>query len=326
MPQPSISYACGRVGVLRRTALHEAQLERLSAAHTYRDALRTLSDIGFAAADGADFQTAADLHVRKACQLIRAVTPDPDVTDSFLLRYDIHNLKVLFKSRMLAQKPQFLSECGTLSLERLRHAVLEHTYHQLPTALKTAMELLEKRSATSFDPMFCDTELDKALYRQVFLNLSQSRNATVAKKYFKAKVDLQNAIMLLRLKAMGKAEDFFANLALPGGDIAVAAYAKAFAEPERLVRELLRYGANVSQAALAASLDTTKLPYLEKVADDYLYGLFKGYRYEAESLEILIAFLLQKQREATDVRLITAGKLNGFAPEAVAERVRELHG
>ena len=40
----------------------------------------------------------------------------------------------------------------------------------------------------------------------------------------------------------------------------------------------------------------------------------------------LIAHLLRAQREATDVRLIMAGKLNGFKPEELEERVRELHG
>jgi V/A-type H+-transporting ATPase subunit C len=57
-----------------------------------------------------------------------------------------------------------------------------------------------------------------------------------------------------------------------------------------------------------------------------LYGLFVPYRYETAAIEVPIAFLLQKQREAADVRLILTGKLNGFPPEAVQERVRELNG
>ena len=60
---------------------------------------------------------------------------------------------------------------------------------------------------------------------------------------------------------------------------------------------------------LAASVDATKLPYLEKVADDYLYSLFRPYQYDSASIEILLAYLLQKQREATDIRLTMAGKL-----------------
>ena len=80
------------------------------------------------------------------------------------------------------------------------------------------------------------------------------------------------------------------------------------------------------QAALAATADAAKLPFLEKTVDDYLFGIMNAHRYDAASLEMLIAFLLQKQREATDVRLVMAGKLNGFSPEEVGERMRELNG
>lgn len=326
MPQESIAYACGRVGVLRRTALRAVQLERLTAAKTYDEAQRALIDIGFAAADGTDYQTAADQHILKACALIRAVSPDTAVTDSFLLRYDVHNLKVLYKSRYLAQKPQFLSRCGTLDVDKLRHAVTERVYGYLPAHLKVAMDALEKRSAAHFDPMLVDAELDKAMYRQVFDNLSKSRNAALALRYFRAKVDLQNVVMLLRLRAMGKDAAAFAEIALAGGSVPVKDYAKAFAENDRLAKRLLAFGATVYQAALAASLDPARLPHLEKVADDYLYGLFRGHRYDSATLEMLLSYLLQRQREATDVRLIMAGKQNGFAPEAVMERVRELGG
>ncbi|NLI20345.1 MAG: V-type ATPase subunit [Clostridiales bacterium] len=326
MPQPSIAYACGRVGVLRRSALSRAQLDRLMSAKGYEDARRTLSDIGFAPADQADFQTAADLHVRKACELIRAVTPDPATTDCFLLRYDVHNLKTILKSRHLAQKPQFLSACGTIDPEKLRHCVADRTYAPLPAELKQAMEALEKAVAVHFDPMSVDAKLDQAMYRQIFANLGNRRNAELARTYFRAKVDLQNLIMLLRGKAMGKDATFFAEIALSGGNVDVKAYVSAFAENDRLARRLRRYGADVYQAALAAAVDPAKLPYLEKVADDYLYGLFRARQYDSASIALLIAFLLQKQREATDVRLIMAGKLNSFAPEAVNERVRELNG
>ncbi|MCE5342223.1 MAG: V-type ATPase subunit [Eubacteriales bacterium] len=326
MPQPSISYACGRVGVLKRTALKRAQLDRLMSAHDYRDAIRVLSDIGFAAADTTDFQVAADRHVLKACQLIRAVTPAPMVTDCFMLRYDAHNLKVLFKSRHLAQKPQFLSACGTIPVEKLHHCVADHTYAALPKELKSAMDALEKRSAVKFDPMLVDTLIDQAMYRQIFDNLSQSRDAKVAIKYFRAKVDLLNVVMLLRLKAMGKDAAFFESIALPGGAVTPRVFGRVFAESERLARLLRRYGTQVYQAALNATVDSQKLPYLEKIADDYLYALLRPYRYNSASMEILFGFLLQKQREATDVRLIMAGKLNSFPPDAVAERMRELNG
>jgi V/A-type H+/Na+-transporting ATPase subunit C len=326
MPQTSISFACGRVGVLRRSALKRVQLDRLLSAHDGSEAVRTLSDIGFSTADDADFQAAAEKHVLKACELIKAVTTDATVTDCFFLRYDVHNLKILLKSRQLAQKPQYLSACGSLNVDKLSHCVAEHTYTSLPSELRAAMESLEKRGASKFDPMLVDTELDKAMYRQIFVNLAKSPQSDEITRYFKAKADLQNVVMLLRLRAMGRETSEFLSLALPGGQLNPQTLVKNCLECEKLARMLRLYGNKVYQAAQAAATDAGKLPFFEKTADDYLYGLFETHRYDSASLEMLIVYLLQKQREATDVRLILAGKLNGFSPEEIAERMRELDG
>lgn len=325
MPQQSLNYAVGRVGALNRGALQAGHLERLLAARSYEEAQRTLSDIGFTTSDGADFQAAADEHVKKACELIQSVTPDENVTSCFQLRYDIHNLKVLMKSRFLAQKPAFLSTCGTMSVEMLRHAVADHTYHQLPAILAEAMEELEKQLAMKFDPMLIDAALDKAMYREIHFRLRGTKCPT-AKKYFRAKADLQNLIMLLRVKSMRQDAKFFEKLYLEGGSVPLARFTKAFDEPDKLAKLLSPYGTKVYTAALQAALDHTRLPGLEKVADDYLYQLFKPFRYEMDKLETLVSYLVRKQREATDVRLIMAGKLNGFSNEAVLERMRELNG
>ena len=325
MPQPSISYACGRVGVLKRSALHKAQIERLLAAPQIVEAQRVLADIGFTAADENDFQAAADRHIRTACDLIKSVTTDKRMTDCFFLRYDAHNLKVLIKSRHLAHEPEFLSSCGSIDIEKLKHCVADRTYALLPQELAEGLKKLEKRIAVEFDPLLIDALLDQAVYRQIFKNL-EGRETTAAYRYFQAKADLLNFMMLLRVRAMGEDAAFFESLAVSGGKASVRSFVSGFTDNERLVRLAGAYGIAVRQAAQTAALDPKKLPYFEKVADDYLYGLFNPYRYEAAAIEVLLAFLLQKQREAADVRLILTGKINGFAPEAVRERVRELNG
>lgn len=325
MPQPSISYACGRIGVLKRSQLHQAQIERLLAAPQLAEAERVLVDIGFMATDHTDIQAAADQHIQKACDLIKAVTTDLKMTDCFFLRYDVHNLKVLIKSRHLAQAPEFLSACGSIDVETLKHCVAERAYTQLPSKLAEGLKKLEKRIAVNFDPLLVDAELDKAMYRQIFTNLT-GKEETLAYHYFQAKTDLQNLIMLLRVRAMGKDAAFFASLALDGGRTGKQSLINGFADNEHLVRFGTAFGMVAKQAVHAAVLDSHKLPYLEKVADDYLYGLFKPYRYESAVIEVLIAYLVQRQREAANVRLIMMGKINGFTSDAVQERVRELNG
>ena len=324
MPQQSLQYALGRIGVQGRHALKGAQLDRLYAAKTYEEARKTLMEVGFTDNESADFQTVADEHVQHACRLVRAVTPQPEVTDCFQLRYDVHNLKVLLKSRFLAKKPEYLSACGTLDVAKLRHAVAERRYDALPEAFRDALNRLEKQLAIKLDPMLIDVRLDQAMYRYAFEQL-RGRKASPAYRYFESKADLQNIIMLLRARAMGKSAAFFADLAIEGGRVPVATLRKAFEDTDRLPKLMSAYGPKVQLAVAKAALDAKALPALEKEMDDYLLGLFSLCKYQTDGVEPLIRYLLLRQREATDVRLILAGKQNGFAPEAVAERVRGLN-
>jgi len=60
--------------------------------------------------------------------------------------------------------------------------------------------------------------------------------------------------------------------------------------------------------------------------DDALLALFVPFHYEPLSLEPVIGYLLAREREASAVRLILAGKAGGFPPEAIRERMRALYG
>ena len=65
------------------------------------------------------------------------------------------------------------------------------------------MKRLEKRIAVEFNPLLVDAELDKAMYRQIFKNL-EGKESTPTYRYFQAKADVLNFIMLLRVRAMGQ--------------------------------------------------------------------------------------------------------------------------
>lgn len=325
MPQMSIPYAVGRISVLKKDALDTSRLERLLSAPSLMEAQRALSELGWESGEGLDYEQLSTKRMEKACKLVRDLSTEPDITDCFLLRYDIHNLKTLLKARCLNERPEYLSECGTLPLGKLTHAVTEHVYKDMPPILSKTMAGLEKRLAVQADAMEIDVALDHALYEMIFEKLAH-KNAPVVRRYFQAKVDLVNTLMVLRSKAMGKDEAFLQRILLSNSSHPLDAWLKAAAAPDKLPKLLVAYGRSVFTAVQAAVMDFKKLPALEKVMDDYLLSLFTPYRYASLSLEPVIGYLLSVDREAAAVRLILAGKANGFPQEAIRERMRELYG
>ncbi len=323
MPQQSNAYAVGRVSVLLRERLDAASRERLLSAGSLPEALRALQDMGFIDQAAEDYERVASEHVRKAYAFVREVSPDQRITDCFLIRYDIHNLKMLLKARCLSQAAQHLSPCGIYPLEQLRHAVEERRYAFLPQAIRQALEALESRIAVHEDPLDIDVSLDRAMFQWIFENIAQTA-VPLVKAYFAAKADIQCAIMLLRAQRMGKGSAFFRQFLLPGGTVGETEWMDAYEHPQRLPQLMARYGAKVA-AAVRAAAEGNSLPAVEKAMDDYLLNLFADNRKNPESIEPLIAYLLLREREAAAIRLILAGKANGFTPEAVRERLREVY-
>ncbi len=325
MPQESIGYAVGRISMLRRDALDASRLERLLSTASYAEAKRTLSEIGWTSAEEADYEQLAKERVADASRIVRQLSTDEKVTDCFLLKYDIANLKMLLKARCLGISADCLSDSGTMAVDTLRHAVADHQYKFLPEPIAQAMEELEKELVINVDPMTIDVKLDQAMFRQIFLNLKKTKCRT-AVSYFQARVDLLNVLTMLRVKHMKKDTAFFMNVLLEGGTIADADWQKAYAEAEQLPKLLAKYGATVQDAAYRAVNDTAHLPGLEKAMDNELLKLFLPCKYDNMRLEFILSYLLATEREAAAVRLVMAGKANGFAMEAVRERLRDLYG
>lgn len=324
MPQDSVAYAVARVHYRMRDNLSKSHLERLLSASSYEEALRTLSETGWAEPGDMDAEAVVLAHIKKACALVKAITPCQDATDCFLLRYDGLNLKMLIKGRCLKKQTEGLSSCGVYPVDLLRHAVAERNYPALPEVLQKALTALEESLSVKEDALLIETAVDKALYAFIASKL-QKVNSSIIRHYFVSRVDMLSAIMLLRVKAMNKTAAFMRDMLLPGGSIAAENWMEAFEKPEMIPALLAKYGKVATIATLSVQ-NSALLPTFEKAMDDTLLKPFISLRYDPLRIEPVVGYLLGAEREAAAVRLILAGKKNGFSQEAIAERLRDLYG
>lgn len=324
MPQPSIAYAIGRVRSLAKKTLAGTQLERLMNASDYDEARHILSEMGWTELEDKGVDAMSVSLLEKNCKLIREISPEPELTDSFMLRHDAQNLKALFKARILDVTLEALSECGTLPVSLLSHAVAEHFYNRLPEPFAQAMNDLEKQAAVKADPMLIDVRLDQALFELITKRLEKVQSKAV-KEYFRAKADFINAFTYLRMREMDLKGMPLSGLLVPGGKLNQRDWKKVSENPDRLLHLFRRFGESVQIALAHALADRKALPALERAADDYLLGLFRHYRNEPFAIEVLPGHLLALEREAAAVRLILAGKRSRFDPSLIRERLREAY-
>ena len=321
MSQDSIYYAAGRLSVLQKNILDQSKLERVLQADTPENAANVLGELGWNC-DG-DWERFAFDHFNEAARLVRRLIPEPRLADACLIRYDINNLKILYKARCLNVPYGELSSCGVTDRAKLIRAVYEKKYTDLPETLVKAMERIEKRLMLRDDPLYIDCELDKAMYQRIFEILE--KKDTAARKYFTAKADIVNYIMVLRGLHMNISLSMIRDMLIPCGKVTADTWIRTAEKPEKLCLLLHDYGTELYRAAVQAGTDHHLLAGLEKKADDYLLSVYHPYKNSMESPERIIAYLLMRERESSAVKLIMAGKKNGFSNEVIRERLRELY-
>jgi len=328
MPQPSYPYACARISALEK-GLFSGQALRKMAEGGLEDAMRALLDArygGIPEATSEDCERMIENVRSETAETIRELSPDPRLTDLFLLQSDVHNLKVLIKARLLGTSDMVLLEGGLYPVEKLREMTVEQKYEELPGPICAALNELERKLKIQVEPQMVSVMADYGYLKHC---LSETQNAEpFAKQYFEALCDFDNVITFLRMRAMGAQKEDLWDVLLPcagiGSDVLVAAYELS---SESLTKAL---SGSVAKAAmhegLTKMLISGNISMLEKARDDYLLSLVNEHRHDVMTIFPVVGYYIARDREAKAIRMILTVKRNGLDDGVITERLRELYG
>ena len=327
MPQPSYAYACARLSALNKRLLEPQTVQRM-ADGSISDAMRALSDVRYGNlpdATEADVERMIERELTDAMQEVRELSPDPTLTDLFLMRADVQNLKVLLKARLLDQTETVFTPGGLYDKEQLTAMVKDKQYKELPQVFRDALYALEKQLEVRVEPRNISIALDRAYLAYA---LKQSEKDPVFAQYFKSEADFDNVLTFLRLRAMGASIETLDEVILPEGGVKYRdlynAYELSFESLNRILndsvcREALLSGLNAMQR-------TGNIAEIEKARDNYLVSLLSAHKYETETIYPIVGYYLAKEREGKAVRLIITAKRNYLPEGVIRERLVMLYG
>lgn len=326
----SQAYAVGRVRVLERGLLGRSGLERLLTARTPDEFCRMLSELGWGEASGqSEVEELAARHVREASELMASASPDKRVTDCFGYRYDAHNLKLLLKAQALGllgdTESLPLMSGGTVSMDAAIKAVRDGHFEAFAPEMAKEAAQLNREMVVKVDPLAIDARLDKAMYRQIALNLRHGAPGEI-RAYFASQVDMLNLLIRLRVRAMGRSGEFARRLMLEGGTVDAGKLCDAAdVNDMRALYSGKDYYPRLKRA-LEESEQNGDLTQVEKLMDDYLMELMRKHRYEPVSMLPLVGYLLAREREAAAVRMVMTALINRFPMDKLRERLRDMYG
>ena len=332
MSENKYLYSVTRIRALETKLLDKAKIERMIEAKNADEIIKILYETEYASSISEmksidDYETVLTKELSKTYELLREISPVPELTNLFLLRYDVHNLKTLLKSSYLGEEnDELLSSIGTIPIQQFKDMVKAKEFSGLDPILRECVEEIVGEFTVNPDPQLIDVTLDKCLYNLMYKAASDNKSSFL-KDYISAQIDLINIKSLVRVKSMGYGRDFLKKVILQNGKLDYAFFNDVFDESlDTLIEKLAfkDYG-KVIEEGISNYVKTKSLTKFEKLSDDYIFELAKKGKYVAFGIEPLVGYLMAKENEVKIIRMIMVGKINEIPNELIRERLRDVY-
>ncbi|MFA6690960.1 MAG: V-type ATP synthase subunit C [Saccharofermentanales bacterium] len=324
-------FATARVRSVEKSLLSRDKVEAMLDSKTPEDALKILDELGYGddseALSVTQFENMLTEELKKVYALMRSIAPDEADLYPFLYPYDYHNLKVLLKAESLEIDPELLLiDVGTIPALQMAALVRDRNFVDLTSQMRNALQQVIDVFPRTKDPQLIDFIFDQACYAEMLAAATAGKNQFIL-DYVRLQIDITNLKSFARIRQMGKPWNFFAQVFFNGGRIQDKLFIRSYDEPYELVAEkLLPYGLSLPLAEGGIMLrETGRFTALEKFCDNHLVEFAKTAKYVSFGIEPLAAYLIAKEADIRNIRIIMNGLLQGLPQETTVERVRETY-
>ncbi|MGA1876440.1 MAG: V-type ATP synthase subunit C [bacterium] len=329
------AFAVGKIRAMEARLLEGIVFKRLIEAKDSSEMTRILAETLYGellkeGASGADFEALLNMELIRTYQLIKNIDPDPESPSNLLaMRYDFHNLKVCLKLRTsLKEANPFLISLGVYGPEAIRHMVASGDYSSFPPGIAQALvHLVSELDKLSPPSQWIDIQIDHIAFHHL-LQEARLRSVMFLAVLFRLQIDLINLKTFLRVKQMGKDRSFLHSVLIEGGEISPETLLSLLDEPLNKVISSLGSSpyAGIIREGIESYQKEGSLALLEKLIDDFMITFIHQTRYITFGAEPLIAYLLAKENEIKNLRIVIVGKQNKLPQSLIEERLRKMYG
>jgi V/A-type H+/Na+-transporting ATPase subunit C len=293
--------------------IDRSKLDRMIASESIADFFKVLSETYYAKylgelEDKKSFHTLLLYEIKNMASFLGERLKDEDKVYIRLVFFEeiIHNVKLVIKAESLKEDlsdlfiPIFF-DYATLK-SAVENAKFDDLDEEFENLLKKAIELsyLEKNLRKR------DMKLEK-YYMDSLYHVLSSGKSRILKEFFQGIIDIRNIKNVIRQK-ISEAPLSFDELLYDNGNIDLGLIKKYENETlETFVKDMENsdYGDMIKQGYEHMHSEGS-FYYFEKIADNYLLGLFEEVKYSVASLERIIAFFIRKKIESKNLNLIYA--------------------
>lgn len=320
------AFATGRIRALEAKLLNRVHYQRLLEAPDAFETWRTLAEMGYAKAAERkldEYEEVLTDELRAVYKLLKSLAPEEEHLGWLARRYDFHHVKVYIKAKLLGEDPRegVLDGVGTVPLKLIEASIATRVWSALPPELADVAEQALTEYESTKVPQSIDIVVDRGLFAYL---TDAARGHPFMETLVAIWADLLNLKSLLRAKAMGKDRAFVSKVLVPGSLEASQLLALLEMSVETWAEELRHTPyAEVLSHGLAYFTEKKSLTLLEKLSDNFVISFLKRAKLALYGAEPVIAYVLAKETELKNIRIILVGKLNGLPKETIEEHLRE---
>lgn len=323
--------------------LKARDLERLNDYESLSEVLNALNDSSYSSAiaeldRNEEYEKILNKELVKVYDKIADVTPDKNISQYLIEKYNFHNLKLLVKEIIQEEDySKIYSPMANVDTAFIKRELLRTTDGEVSLGsvgkkddreiyLAYAQKAL-KAYRESENPAMIDISLDKSYYERE-VDLAEKTGIESLLAYTKEAIDLNNIKTLLRIR--GQKLDFghLENALIEGGNLDkndVLAMINMDANEIVLKTSSLKVNSYLKASLDRDKKDSENLLDLEKAIDDHFMDFAKKAKAMTYGPEVLLGFLIAKEQEIKNLRIIFISKLNSLPKDFTRERLRETY-
>lgn len=316
-------YGSTRVRAVEARISAGDRIWRAAETKTLADTLRIFEEFGIRIAE-VSIEDALSALVDDAYKILNETAPEPALFNVLRYPYDCHNIKSAIKSSFRGTDAAHLMfNTGSIPPLNIISMVRDREFSALPRNMAEAAVSAYEVYYRNSDPQQIDSVLDNACFLDM-IESAEKYDLPYLRKLVAYKADTTNILICVRLIRMSASAASFERILLPGGMISKGAFSAAFAvegikEREALLYDMLcrtRYSIiklsiTDSLTAIERSCENTYLAFIRGEARKKLYGA-----------EILTAFVIARETEVKNMRIVIAGRAASLPAEVIKERLR----
>ncbi|MBP2621017.1 V-type ATPase subunit [Streptococcus panodentis] len=258
------------------------------------------------------------------------ISPDAQLPSLFTLRYTYHNLKVLLKQKATdLSLEHLLLPAGPYSLEILEHLTAAFSAEHCPDWMLEEVLATWQEYEDYQDLRVLEIGMDLAYFKHL-KRLGRSLDNAALKTWVDVSIDCYNAVTAKRAVDLHKPHSFMKQLLSDEGSLTAAEWI-ALAERGDFLSWFsqvnpLDYDVDLrlyEEKMRTQSLTAVELEYL---ADLLQVKLLAAAQFETDGPLPLARYLLGRELEVKNLRLILTGLDNQLPLSAIKERMRPIYG